>query len=298
MAEKKGTSASKSAKHDHDKNVRRKNAYSIPPEEIVVPDGFNLRIDYGDIPKLAENIRKHGLITPLVLIRRDDGRYELRDGFRRMEAIKLNAEKYDFVMKRVEFNLEPARSTKVSQIANIFRRNDGKNLNFYEMAEGCKRLHNEGLSNKEIAEEIGRSESEVSNLMMVATKTEPKVLKIIADNIEHFSENKSKIFEILRNDDPDEQIVALKNALNSMKESGATRVTGDMIDKSRQKATGIRTVSPMKKLKDFAVKGREVYGKNQKFLLLLEVINVLNKEKSFEELCESFGFDANLINND
>lgn len=60
---------------------------TVPLNDIVAEG--RVRVDFGDIQALAASINKHGLIQPLAVQQREDGKYELLAGGRRLEAIKL-----------------------------------------------------------------------------------------------------------------------------------------------------------------------------------------------------------------
>ncbi|MDQ6846793.1 MAG: ParB N-terminal domain-containing protein [Candidatus Dormibacteraeota bacterium] len=46
----------------------------------------NVRQELGDIESLAESIRQHGVLTAVLVERRQDGAFELVAGFRRVAA--------------------------------------------------------------------------------------------------------------------------------------------------------------------------------------------------------------------
>ena len=56
-------------------------------EKIVVPS--RIRKDTGGLEELAADIRKRGLINPITVMDRGDGRYQLIAGLRRVEAIRM-----------------------------------------------------------------------------------------------------------------------------------------------------------------------------------------------------------------
>jgi len=65
---------------------------SIPLEKIDVSP-FQVRMEYGDITELAENIKKLGLLSP-ILVRPIDERYEIVHGHRRFMAFKHHKQKH------------------------------------------------------------------------------------------------------------------------------------------------------------------------------------------------------------
>ena len=64
--------------------------YDIPLSEIdEFPDHpFQVRLDE-DMDQLVQSIRERGLITPVTLRQKDDGRYEIVSGHRRCKACEL-----------------------------------------------------------------------------------------------------------------------------------------------------------------------------------------------------------------
>jgi len=58
----------------------------IPIDKLRVSN-FNVRIDLGDLSPLAESIKKHGVLEPL-LVRKMNSEYEVVAGRRRYEASK------------------------------------------------------------------------------------------------------------------------------------------------------------------------------------------------------------------
>ena len=63
------------------------------PIEDIVESPFQVRIDYGDINKLADDIKKRGLLMP-ILLRPVDGKLEIVHGHRRTRASKTAGLKY------------------------------------------------------------------------------------------------------------------------------------------------------------------------------------------------------------
>lgn len=48
-----------------------------------------IRVDDGDIEKLAENISEHGLINPITVMQQESGGFMLISGYRRLKACQL-----------------------------------------------------------------------------------------------------------------------------------------------------------------------------------------------------------------
>lgn len=71
-------------------DAKLKRIYEIPLEEIdPFPDHPYKVRDDDDMINLVESIRSHGVMTPAAVRKKEDGRYELISGHRRMRACEL-----------------------------------------------------------------------------------------------------------------------------------------------------------------------------------------------------------------
>ncbi len=68
---------------------KKKDVYSISPDNIIVEKGFNPREDYGDMDHLIKSIRENGVLVPLRGYKeRGTNNYIITDGHRRLRASK------------------------------------------------------------------------------------------------------------------------------------------------------------------------------------------------------------------
>jgi ParB family chromosome partitioning protein len=114
--------------------------------------------DETSLESLADSIRTHGIVQPL-LVRRRDGGYELIAGERRWRAAKLaGISRVPVVVKEVpDDNL-----LEIALIENIQR----ENLNAIEEAQAYKRLiETVGLTQEELAARVGRDRSYITNYL-------------------------------------------------------------------------------------------------------------------------------------
>lgn len=114
--------------------------------------------DEASLESLAESIRSHGVVQPL-LVRRRDGGYELIAGERRWRAAKLaGLTGVPVVVKEVpDDNL-----LEIALIENIQR----ENLNPIEEAQAYKKLiETVGLTQEALASRIGRDRSYITNYL-------------------------------------------------------------------------------------------------------------------------------------
>ena len=117
-----------------------------------------------EINELAESIKTHGLIQPVIL-RRSGERYQIVAGERRLRAYKKNGmSKIPAIVQEID-GIEVA---EVSLIENVQRRN----LNCIEEAEAFNIMKIKfGMTAEEIAKKIGKSRPYVSNMLRLTALT-------------------------------------------------------------------------------------------------------------------------------
>lgn len=126
----------------------------------IVPNPFQPRRAFDDekLEQLAESIKRHGLLEPIV-VRPRDGGYELVVGERRWRATQLAG--LDTIAAIVR-DYDDREMMQLALIENLQR----ENLNPIEEAEGFKRLMEEfGLTQAEVAEVVGRGRPSVANAL-------------------------------------------------------------------------------------------------------------------------------------
>lgn len=137
------------------------NVISIPVSEIVA-NPYQPRKIFSDdeLKELAESIKSIGLIQPIT-VRKVDHHYEIVVGERRFRAVQLAGLT---AISAVVANITDEQSAVMALIENIQR----QNLNFIEEAEALLQLMEvHGLTQKVIAEKIGKNQSTVSNKLRV-----------------------------------------------------------------------------------------------------------------------------------
>ena len=134
------------------------------PSEVeidsIVPGPMQPRthFDEASLESLAESIRTHGIVQPLLVRRRDSG-YELIAGERRWRAAKLaGITRVPVVIREVpDDNL-----LEIALIENIQR----ENLNPIEEAQAYKKLiETVGLTQESLASRVGRDRSYITNYL-------------------------------------------------------------------------------------------------------------------------------------
>ncbi|MCC7202089.1 MAG: ParB/RepB/Spo0J family partition protein [Nitrospirae bacterium] len=144
----------------------------IPVSELeltrIIPNKYQPRQFFEDtaLRELADSIKEHGVIQPVIVRHINDGAYELVAGERRWRAAQIaGLNKIPVVIK----DLSNEKSLEIALIENLQR----ENLNPIESAQGYQRLTDEfGLTQEEIAAKVGKERSTVTNYMRLLTLPE------------------------------------------------------------------------------------------------------------------------------
>ncbi len=134
-----------------------KNILEIPIEDII-PNRFQPRLSFNEegITELAESIKQHGIIQPLV-VRKLGDKYEIIAGERRYKAATMaGLTKVPVIISNIDDN----KSAEVALVENIQRRN----LTAIEEAKSYKNLLDRGyLTQEQLANKMGVSQSSIAN---------------------------------------------------------------------------------------------------------------------------------------
>jgi ParB family transcriptional regulator, chromosome partitioning protein len=140
------------------------------PVDQIIPNPRQPRQVFNptDLAELAESIRVHGIIQPLIVSRRDDGSgYVLIAGERRLMAARLAGLPVVPALVRA---VDEQQRLELALIENVQR----TDLDALEAAEAYRQLSDEfNLSHDEIAARVGKSRAAVTNTL--------RLLKLPAD---------------------------------------------------------------------------------------------------------------------
>jgi ParB family chromosome partitioning protein len=138
------------------------------PLTSIFPSPLQPREDFGGeaLEELVSSVKQHGVVHP-VLVRPRGQNYELIAGERRWRAAQLaGLSNIPAIVKE----LDDLQALEVSLVENIQR----EDLNPLEVARGLKELMEKfHLTQEEAAEKIGKSRSEVSNLLRLLNLPPP-----------------------------------------------------------------------------------------------------------------------------
>ena len=136
--------------------------YNIPQVMIVPnPNQPRKRFDYDELENLAQSIRENGILQPITVRKREDKKYELVSGERRLRAARLVGM---VKIPSIVINIDDKNSAMFSIIENLQR----QSLNFFEEAEAIEKLVGEyAMSREEVAQKLGLAPSTVSNKLRI-----------------------------------------------------------------------------------------------------------------------------------
>lgn len=128
------------------------------PVHLITAGKYQPRQEFDDesLVELAESIRLHGLLQPIMLRRAAVG-YELIVGERRLRACKLLGWE---VIPAIVRDVDDREAAELALIENLQR----EDLHVLEVAEGYQRLLSEfNLTQEELAQRLGISQASVAN---------------------------------------------------------------------------------------------------------------------------------------
>lgn len=194
-ARKKGTSDSgNTAQEDGTPGEQMVKVALIEPNQSQPRKKF----DQEQMEELAESIKLHGVLQPL-LVQKKDGLYEIIAGERRWRAAKLAGLKEVPVVIR---QYTPQESMEVALIENLQR----EDLNPIEEAKAYQRLIQEfGLKQEEIAAKVAKNRTTITNAMRLL-KLDEGIQNMVIENV--ISSGHARA--LLGLEDPEMQLKAAK----------------------------------------------------------------------------------------
>lgn len=198
-------------------NGKEKEIIEVALDDII-PNRFQPRLSFDEqgLNELAESIRQHGIIQPLVL-RKIGDKYEIIAGERRYKASYIAGLTK---VPAVVINLNDNESAEVAIVENIQR----KDLSAIEEAKSYKKLLDRGyLTQDQLASRMGKTQATVSNKLRLLNLDE-KVQDALLNN--KISERHAR--SLLKIENPIEQRDILDEIINNRLN---VRDTEDLINK-------------------------------------------------------------------
>lgn len=148
---------------------------SVPLDEVKPnPEQPRTRFDKVDLDELAESIKAHGVLTPL-LVRKQGGHYVLIAGERRLRAAGLaGLTEVPVMLKQAD---DPRTQLELALVENLQR----ADLDPVDAATGYQRLIEEfSMTQEQVAERVGKDRSTVANALRLL-RLEDFVLDALRD---------------------------------------------------------------------------------------------------------------------
>lgn len=144
--------------------------YDIEPNR----DQPRKTFDEAALSELADSIREHGVIQPLVVRRKANGMYEIVAGERRWRASKLaGLTEVPVIVKE----LDDVTAAELSLIENLQR----EDLNAVDEANGYKALMDTyGMTQEQISKRVGKSRAVIANTVRILALDE-RILDMVVD---------------------------------------------------------------------------------------------------------------------
>lgn len=144
-------------------NLKKSNEVVLIPARLILPNPHQPRknFNWDDLEGLAESIHHNGLLQPITVRRKDNGKYELISGERRLRACKMAGLS---AIPTIIIDIDEEKSALLAIIENLQR----ENLHFFEEAMAIERLiKGFGLSQEEVSRKLGKSQSTLSNKLRI-----------------------------------------------------------------------------------------------------------------------------------
>lgn len=214
-----------------------KKIIDIPLERIETnPEQPRRFFDLEALAELAASIDEYGVIQPITVKKRTDGRFLIIAGERRYRASCMAKKR---TIPAIVVNLSDSEGAQIALLENLQR----KDLTFFEEAEGYSRLMTEyEMTQEELSEKLGKSQSAIANklrllklddetkniifeyglterharalLKLGTRKTREKALKIIAEKKLNVSQSEKLIEKLSDEEAENKRFNCFKKAMS------------------------------------------------------------------------------------
>jgi ParB family chromosome partitioning protein len=139
------------------------------PVDAIKPNPWQPRtnFDQQELEELAQSIREHGVLQPVLVSQQSDGSFQLITGERRWRAVQLAGMPTVPAMVK---EATPQASLELALVENIQRRD----LNPLEEAHAFRQLLDEhGLTQEQLGQRIGKSRVAITNTLRLLHLPDP-----------------------------------------------------------------------------------------------------------------------------
>lgn len=279
--------------------TKRTDIMLVDPRNLVIEEGFNKRVDYGDIPALALSIVQFGLIDAVKAHKvRGEEKYIVTDGHRRQAALMLAIENHNKGVKGFEDISLIERVPVLPASANLKERlyimaitgetkkvlTDMEKVEMYEALlemgkeEGKKRSD----TIREICANLGISQAAVYNTLKISELSDSIKSKIASNII-----SATTVVAIVRElKDPVQQEKAVEAAIaNAAKLSEAS---GKKVKATAKDVKGLKSKTPMARIQEIVDKLETNKVNNVRANALKALLKAIEEKQSSHKLYELF----------
>lgn len=260
--------------------TKRTDIFHIDPRNIVVVEGFNVRIDF-DLNELKEQIKAAGVLNHITVIpfKDEDGveRYKLVDGERRYRATMLAIEEGADI-PYIKALKAPKDSTPEQLYIEQMMRNEGKRFTEYECAIMFRRFKEEfHYTQVEIADKFKKSPAFVSKCLSLLDLPQYLQDQIIAGTL-----SVKAAREIANSyETPNAQVKAAKKAVSEAQEQGKATATNKEVGGSLKEQREAKMVSD-------ALKKVWAYMDGEKMVDIDQVARLLDQKGSLRKAMREY----------
>jgi ParB family chromosome partitioning protein len=211
--------------------VFEKEAYlMVPPSIIIHDEKVNPRLDYGNMEELMNSILENGIRNPLKGYEKD-GKIVLKDGHRRMRAVKMAIDRGKKI-ERVPIIIENRPLNEEERTLEFLIYNEGKPLTMLEQSEVIKRLLNFGWKTTDVVKKTGKARGYIENLISL-TAAPMKVQHYIRED----KISAHAVIQIMAamKGNAEKVVKEVEAALGTAKEAGKTKATAKHVEAPKVK---------------------------------------------------------------
>lgn len=267
-------------------NSRDESGISVLPISDIEANKGQPRKNFDEkaIEELAESVRIHGIIQPIIVRAAGDGFYVIVAGERRYRAAKLAG------LTEVPVIITELSSSEAAEVALVenLQRSD---LNPIEVAEAYKALTDDfSLTQQQLAERIGKPRSSVANALRLLELPE-SVKKYISDG--KLSDGHAKVLAGLTDE------ALLKQAADEIVKGELSVRAAELLVKRLKNPAPVKAEDPQRQSYDralsermFSILGRKVtVNKGKKHTLEITYTDSDDLESLIKRICGDDVFD-------
>lgn len=250
-----------------DSDIEHEKAPSLAGSELFIdpsllkpnPHQPRREFDENALGELADSIREHGIIQPIIVEATEDGKYYIIAGERRTRAARIaGLKRVPVIVKK--FSEE--RKLEVALIENIQR----ENLNPLEEAQAYHKLMTLGnLSQEEAAVRVGKNRSTVANALRLLKLPDDMTSSLACGQIT--PGHARAILSVLN--PSDQKILFARIIENSLSVRDAERIAGELNGGSRASSDSAKKDKKSKKSQSDFGTDIETLNIEQKFIDVL-----------------------------